>query len=215
MEHLELREASVGDCILSCAVYGIWAGISTYVIYFLFAFPEHSPTPWFAYIMALIYLLFLIPCIIGLIKCCISYNTVLKITKDEVILKRGRRMQCVPLSQITEYGCAGFVYRNCYLFFCTKSKNEISDYAEKHFYLAKRYFGKRRVEEMRSTQYGLWQLKVGIYVKSALKSRRGDAALIFRDGRPKTLNAVYTYMKSKPILTGPILIDDPNPWKVK
>ncbi len=215
MEHLELRETSVGNFLLSCTIYGIWIAFSTYVIYFFFAFPEHCPTPWFAHIIALTYSLFLIPCILGLTKCFISYNTVLEISNDEVILKRGKRIHCVPMSRITEYGCAGFIYRDSYLFFCTSSKDEISNYARKNAHLAKRYFGKKRAKNMSATQYGQWQLMVGIYVKSALKSSHRDAVLIFGDGWPRTLKKVSHYMKTEPILTGPVLIDDPNPWKTK
>lgn len=136
MEHLELRETSFRRCLISGIIYGGWLAFSVFVVYFFFAFPQFSPNPFFSYLMLLLFLPFIILGLVGLTNVILSYNTWLIISKDEVILKRGIWEQHMPISQITEYGCAGFVYRSSYLFFCSTSQSDIADFYNGNTYLA-------------------------------------------------------------------------------
>ena len=215
MERLELRETSFRRCLISSIIYGGWLVFSVFVVFFFFAFPQYSPNPFFSYLMFLLFLPFILLGLIGLANVILSYNTWLIISKDEIILKRGIREQHISTSQITEYGCAGFVYRSSYLFFCNTSQNDIIDFYNRYTHLAERFFGKERVKKMRTTQYGQWQLQVGVYVHAASKRKIRDNILIFRDARPAYLAEIYKILRTMPILTGPIMIDDPKPWRVE
>lgn len=165
--------------------------------------------------MLLLFLPFIIWGIIDLANVILSYNTWLIISKDEVILKHGIWKQHMAISQITEYGCAGFVYRSSYLFFCNTSQRDITDFYNGNTHLAERYFGKERVKKLLATQYGQWQLQVGVYVHAASKRKIKDNTLIFRDARPSHLAEIYNIIHTTPMLTGPIMVDDPKPWIVK
>lgn len=214
MEKLELREASFGECLFSSIIYSAWLLFSACGTYFFLIFPEYNPAPWFLPLVLLLNSPFVILGIIGLKKTIISYHTRLVISKDEITLYRGRRMQRVPLSQVSEYGCAGFVYRSSFLFFCTVPKDEIADYADENMHNAEYLFGEERVRKMLSTHLGQWQLKVGIFVYYAAKMRSEGHILIFSNGRPQYLQAVSKYMDTLPMLTGPVLYDNPKPWMI-
>ena len=215
MEHLELRETSFWRCLISSIIYGGWLAFSVFVVFFFFAFPQSSPNPFVPYIMFLLYLPFIIIGFSGLVNVILSYNTWLIISNDEIILKRGTWERHMSISQITEYGCAGFVYRSSYLFFCNTSQRDITDFYNGNTHLAEHYFGKERVKKMLTTQYGQWQLQVGVYVQAVSKRKIRDNTLFFRDARPEYLAEIYKIMHTTPMLTGPILIDDPKPWLVK
>lgn len=214
MNELELRETSFGECLFSSIIYGTWLLFSACVTYFFHIFPEYNPAPWFLLLVFLLNSPFIILGIIGLKNTIISYHTRLVISKNEITLYRGRKIQQVPLSQVSEYGCAGFIYRNPYLFFCTVPRDEIADYAEKNIHKAEHLFGRERVQKMLSTYLGQWQLKVGIFVYYTAKIEPKGRILIFRNGRPKYLHAVSNYMKTIPTLTGPVLFDNPKPWMI-
>lgn len=215
MEHLELRETSFQRCVISCIIYGGWLVFSVSVVFSFFASPQYSLNSFFPYLLFLLFLPFIIWGLIGLVNTIQSYNTWLIISTDDIILKRGIREQHISASQITEYGCAGFVYRSSYLFFCNASQNDIIDFYNRNTHFAERFFGKERVTKLCTTQYGQWQLQVGVYVHAASKRKTNDTILIFRDARPAYLAEIHKVLHTMPILTGPILIDDPKPWIVK
>ena len=213
MNKLELREASLGECLFASIVYVVWLVFSVSVICYFCRFPEQDPTSQFP-VMMLVLLLspFMILSLSGLKDVIISYRTKLVITEEEITLYRGRNVRRVSLSQVSEYGCAGFVARKNYLFFCTVPQTEIEDYAAKNIERAWDLFGPDRVQRMITTECGVWQLKLGIFVYDAAKDKSQTQALIFRDGRPEALHAVSNYFKSAPVLTGPILVDAPRAW---
>lgn len=212
MNELELRETSLGECLFSSIIYGMFLLFSACVPFFFHKFPEYNPTPWFPLLVMLLFSPFVLLGIIGLKNTILSYHTRLVISKDAITLYRSKNMQRVPLAQVSEYGCACFIHRSSYLFFCTIPMEEIADYATQHLDRAEYLFGEARVQKMLSTELGQWQLKVGIFVHDAAKADIKGRIIIFRDGRPQYLHAVSDYMKTAPTLTGPVLFDNPKPW---
>ena len=213
MNKLELREASLGECLFASIVYVVWLVFSVSVICYFCRFTKQDPTSRFP-VMMLVLLLspFMILSLIELKNVIISYRTKLVITEEEITLYRSRNVRRVSLLQVSEYGCAGFVARKNYMFFCTVPRTEIEEYAAENIERAWDLFGADRVQRMITTECGIWQLKLGIFVYDAAKDKSQTQALIFRDGRPEVLHAVSSYFKLIPMLTGPILVDDPRPW---
>ena len=213
MNKLELREASLGECLFASIVYVVWLVFSISVICYFCGFSEQDPSSRFPVIMLVLLLSpFMVLSLSGLKNVIISYHTKLAITEEEITLYRGRNVRRVSLSQVSDYGCAGFVARSNYLFFCTVPRKEIEDYAAKNIDQAWDLFGPDRVQRMITTEFGAWQLKLGIYLHDAAKDKTQTRTLIFRDGRPEALHAVSSYFKSDPVLTGPILVDNPRAW---
>ena len=208
MGNLKLRETSFRKCLVCSITYGGWFAFSVFVPCIFFVRPEFSPYLWVPFLLLLLYSPFIFMGIIGLIKIIISYNTWLIISEDEVILKRGKRVQHMSISEITEYGCAGFIHRSSYLFFCDEQQSNIIEFFERNRNLADRYFGKERAKKMCKTQQGLWQLQVGVYVHAASKRKTGDHVLFFRNDHPEHLNEVNKLIEKMPMRTGPKMIDD-------
>ena len=211
MEKLELRESSLGWTITSCIIWSAWIAVSGGIMVFCITSTEPLPVPYLDYVLFVISLLFFLYSFYELLRSIASYNTKMIISKKELVIKKmGVPEITIPISNIHVFGCACFIHRNTFLYFCTRSQEEIRAFAEKNCEKGNSVFGKAQAEKLRKTEYGNWQLAVGLYVR--LIHRKPENVIVFGDGTPERLSLICNYLDKTPVLTGPGLINNQTPW---
>lgn len=211
MKGLVYRNCSVSLLIVSIITSAIVLILSIIGIYALFNDPTCLPVV--RHIMTwIVGAGICFPCIIFIIASCIAFSERIVVSEDAVVFYRGKKqMGYIPCKQITVFGCAAFMHRNGYIFFCSEPIDSIMDFAQHHQKEMVHHFGKRRVEDASKTEEGYRQIAIGTYVEISRKKNQ-KSIIILKNASLELLNSVKACLHMKPVLTGPIIMDNLNVW---
>lgn len=214
MKTIIFRNCSINILVAYVVVCSIAIILGTVGIYsILTIYDQPLFTTLFRIITAIIIGLFVcIPCLLVIVKSCIAYFETIEISESSILFCRFGLRKCqLELSQITVFGCAAFAHRNGYIFFSSTPRNKIMDFARKHQHNTLRLFGKNRINNLCRSEDGLWQLSVGTYVQMCRRRDRKNI-IIIEYASPEILKTISNYLQENPILTGPIILDQPEMW---
>lgn len=213
MKKLVYRNCSLSLLIVSIIVYSIAIILSLIGIYTLYKSNDPTFAPIARHITALIIGAgFCLPCFIFIVTSCIAFNEKIVISENAVEFYCGQKqIEYIPFKQITVFGCAAFMHRNGYVFFCSEPIDNIIDFAQHHKKEMVRCFGESRVEAASKTEDGYRQIAIGTYVEISRKKNQ-KSIIILKNASIKLLNEVKAFLPMTPVLTGPIIMDNPNIW---
>lgn len=209
---LEYRNCTIGELIATFFVCGfaiILCGVGIYAVYM-------DENPAFSPIMRnitafVIGSVFCVPCIVLTCISCVSFTEKLVISEDAVIFYRGnKQVRHLTGQKITVFGCAAFMHRNGYIFFCETPLEEIYQFSQQHQQKAIRLFGKKRLMQDTKENERRYQIAVGTYIQ--LERRNNERVIILKQASPRILKEIGSIFGKKPVLTGPIILDNPKPW---
>ena len=208
MKRFVYRNCSLSLLIASIIVSNVVLILSIIGIYALFNDPTCLPVV--RHIMTwIVGAGICFPCIIFIIASCIAFSERIVVSEDAVVFYRGKKqMGYIPCKQITVFGCAAFMHRNGYIFFCSEPIDSIMDFAQHHQEEMIHCFGKSRVEAVSKTEEGYRQIAIGTYVEISRKKNQ-KSIIILKNASSKQLNSVKLCLPLEPVLTGPIIMDYP------
>ena len=213
MKRIVCRNCSLGLLIVSIIIYGLAGILSGIGLYMALVVEDPAFIPVLRYIVVFFYAIgFCIPCIVLIVMSCVAFTEKIIITEDAVELRRGKKqIGYIPCREITVYGCAAFMHRNGYTFFCSTPLDQILIFSERNQQKTVRFFGKHRVAQAESHSERMLQIAVGTYIHS---KRRKDYAqiIILKSATPKLLKEIGGLLHKEPVLTGSIIMDYPDAW---
>lgn len=213
MKKIVIRNCSASLLAANIVVSSIAIILGTLGICLILTGDESVLATPFRNLTAIIIGLFVcIPCLLVIVNCFLAYLETIEISKSEVMFYRFGAQKCqIALPQITVFGCAEFIHRNGYIFFVSTPRDDIIDFARMHQHDTSRLFGKNRTQNLRTSEEGCWQLAVGTYVQMC-RWTDGSNIIVIKNASPRLLKTISDYLQKKPILTGPIALDQLEMW---
>ena len=212
MKQIVYRNCSLGLLIVSIIICGVTISLSGMGLYVALFSKDPAFVPIIRHFVIFGCAGYCISCILFIVMSCIEYTEKIIISEDAVELQRGKqKIRCISSQDITVCGCAAFVHRGGYVFFCSNSLEEILAFSQINSKKARQYFGKSRMVQAKTDSDLEFQIAVGTYIHS--QRRKNNARIIIlKSPGPKTLKEIRDILHQEPIRTGPILMDYPNQW---
>ena len=194
--------------VLLCLLYAILLGIYIWAVRVcLNPAQGGGMEPYVGYIiLAIATIMIPVPVIISMVKRYSNARIKYELTEDEMRCYKGRKItRRIPRDNIRLFGCFT-VGRSAWIFFCTASDEEINNCASEYWEKRILAFNRNQLDQLEKTSFGIWQIKVAIYLQFASKAHKGNVITLEFQNQNDII-AISTLWRMEPFLAGSYAIE--------